>query len=118
MANLSDLKSSKFLKKEDVGEGCLVTIKGLRQENIAKEGAEEEMKWCLYLEEFDKPLVLNSTNGQVIGKITGVEHDIEKAWVGHKIVLYDDPNVSFAGKITGGIRVRAPKTKQVSDLPF
>jgi hypothetical protein len=118
MASVNDLKSSKFLKKEDVGEGALVTIRKVTQENVAKEGAPEELKWCLHFDEFDKPLVLNSTNGQIIGKVTGIEDEIEVGWVGKKIVLYDDPNVSFAGKITGGIRVRAPKTQQAKDLPF
>jgi hypothetical protein len=118
MASVADLKSSKFLKKEDVGVGALVTIRKLTQENIAKEGAPEELKWCLHFDEFDKPLVLNSTNGQVVGKITGVEDEIEVGWIGKRIVLFDDPNVSFAGKITGGIRVRAPKTKVENDLPF
>jgi hypothetical protein len=27
------------------------------------------------------------------------------------VVLYVDPNVSYAGKITGGIRLRAPRGK-------
>lgn len=118
MANLSDIKSSKFLKKEDVGIGVLVTIRGIAQENVAKEGAEEEKKWCVYFNEFEKPLVLNSTNGQAIAKITGHEDDIEKTWLGAKVVLYDDPNVSYAGKVTGGIRIRAPKSQQEKDLPF
>jgi hypothetical protein len=118
MASVSDLKSSKFLKKEDVGAGALVTIRKVTQENVAKEGAPEEPKWCLHFDEFDKPLVLNSTNGQIIGKITGIEDNIETGWIGHKIVLYDDPNVSYAGKITGGIRVRAPKTQTEKPLPF
>ena len=118
MANLSDIKSSKFLKKEDVGVGVLVTIRGVGQENIAKEGAEAENKWCVYFSEFEKPLVLNSTNAQMIAKITGHEDNIENTWPGAKIVLYDDPNVQYAGKITGGIRIRAPKTQQEKDLPF
>lgn len=116
MASINDLKSSKFLKKEDVGEGSLVTIKGVHQENVAKEGAEPEMKWCITFNEFDKPMVLNSTNGQLIGKITGIEDDIENGWIGKQVVLYNDPSVSFGGKIMGGIRVRARKDK--SDLPF
>jgi hypothetical protein len=118
MASVGDLKSSKFLKKEDVGQGALVTIREVSQQNVAKDGAPEEAKWCLHFDEFDKPLVLNSTNGQIIAKITGIENDIEVGWVGKKIVLYDDPNVSYAGKITGGIRVRAPKSTTKPDLPF
>lgn len=118
MASLSDIKNSKFLKKEDVGVGALVTIRQIAQENVAKEGVEPDIKWCAWFNEFEKPLVLNSTNGQMIAKISGHEEDIEKSWVGVQIVLYDDPNVSFGGKVTGGIRVRAPKTKQEKDLPF
>ena len=118
MASINDLKTSKFLKKEDVGDGSLVTIKTVHQENVAKEGADPEMKWCLTFEELDKPMVLNSTNGQIIAKITGAEDNIETAWVGKKIVLYNDPNVSFGGKLMGGIRVRAPKFPAKESLPF
>jgi hypothetical protein len=32
-------------------------------------------------------------------------------------VLYTDPNVSYAGKIIGGIRVRAPKVKTNGAAP-
>jgi len=107
--NLGDLQTSKFLKRADVGPGTLVTIKKLTQENVAKEGAEPEHKAVLWFHELDKPLVLNSTNGQIIAKITGADQNIEKNWLGARIVLFDDPNVSFAGKLVGGIRVRAPK---------
>jgi hypothetical protein len=129
--NVNDLKTSKLLKRDDVGQGKLVTISGLTQENVAKEGAEPEMKTCLHFLELDKPLVLNSTNGQMIAQITGISNDIETGWAGKRIVLFDDPNVSFSGKLVGGIRVRAPKPgavlppppakpvePDVSDLPF
>ncbi len=105
--NINELKKSSFLKKEDVGDGALCTIATVEEVNIAKDGAPEEMKWALHVDEYDKPLILNSTNGQIIAKITGSEESDE--WSGHKIVLYHDPNVSFGGKLIGGIRVRAPK---------
>ncbi len=107
--NLSDLKSSKYLRKEDIGAGMLVTITGVGQENVAKEGAEPEMKAVLHFDELEKPMVLNSTNGQIIAKIAGTEENIETTWIGARIVIYNDPNVSFGGKLIGGIRVRAPK---------
>jgi hypothetical protein len=113
--NINDLKSSKFLKKEDVGVGSLVTISALTRENVAMEGAEPDMKAVLHFEEFDKPLVLNSTNGQIIASITGFGDDIEKNWIGHKIVLFSDPNISFNGRLVGGIRARAPKAGSVPD---
>lgn len=105
--HISGLKQSKFLTRADVGAGILVTIKEIFQENVAKEGAPEEHKWCMSFNEVEKPMVLNATNGQIIAQITKSE-DTDN-WTGHKIVLYDDPNVSFGGKLTGGIRARAPK---------
>ena len=118
MSNLSDIRSSRYLKKEDVGEGSLVTIKLIKRENVSADGAEEQYKFVAYFDEFEKPMVINSTNGQLIAKIAGSEDNIEETWVGHKIVLYNDPNISFGGKLTGGIRVRAPRTQQKPDLPF
>lgn len=112
MPKISEMKESKFLKQNDVGAGMLCTVQGVDQENVAKQGAEPEMKWCLLLEESDKPLVLNSTNIQLCAKIFG--SDDTDDWTGKKIVLYTDPNVSYGGKIVGGIRVRAPKAKPVA----
>jgi hypothetical protein len=107
--NISALKVSRFLKKEDCGNGILVTIQGdLTNENVAAEGAPPEEKPCLHFREVDKPLVLNSTNAQIIAGITGSPET--ETWNGARIVLYHDPAISFAGKITGGIRARAPRT--------
>jgi len=106
--HINQLTESRFLKKEDCGpQGILVTIKTISQENVAKEGVPEELRWAICFEELEKPMVLNSTNGQLIAAITG-KTDTDD-WPGYKVVLYNDPTVSFAGKITGGIRVRAPK---------
>lgn len=113
--NVSELRVSKFLKKEDCGEsGILVTIKGVSEDNVSQEGAEPVYKWVMHFEECEKPLVLNSTCGQVIAMITG--SDESEGWIGHKIVLYNDPSVQFKGKVTGGIRVRAPR-RPPADVP-
>jgi hypothetical protein len=109
MPNVNDLKSSKFLTKNDVEPDVLVTIKAYEQMNVALESQPAEMKWVLHFAELDKPLVLNSTNGQLIEAITGSgEFD---DWIGAKVVLWNDKTVGFAGKITGGIRVRARRDK-------
>jgi hypothetical protein len=107
--NVGDLKNSKYLKRDDLGDGKLVTISHLSQENVSKEGAEPEMKTILHFIELEKGMVLNSTNGQRIAEITGKDSDIENTWKGARIVLINDPNVSFGGKLVGGIRIRAPK---------
>ena len=107
MPRISEMRESKFLKKEDVGTGMLVTIEDCRQFNVAKEGADPEMKWCLLFAEQDKPLVMNQTNLQICAQVCGSEDTDE--WKNKRIVLYTDPNVTFGGKLVGGIRVRAPK---------
>ena len=115
MPKISEMRESKFLKQSDVGAGLLVTVESCEQHNVAMEGADPEMKWCLTLAEHDKPLVLNSTNAQLCARVFGSDETDE--WTGKKIVLYVDPNVSFGGKITGGIRVRAPKPAKAGAKP-
>lgn len=110
MPKTSEMRESKFLKKEDVGRGALGTIADVVQKNVAKEGAEPDLKWCLIFREIDKPLVLNATNIQLCEQVTG--SDDTDRWIGHQIVLYTDPNVSYQGKLIGGIRLRAPRQSQ------
>lgn len=109
MPNIHDLKKSSFLTKMDVTPPILVTIRGYEQVNVAKEGAPPDEKYALNFNECEKPMVLNSTNGQIIASITGSEDFSD--WIGKQIVLYNDPNISFGGKLTGGIRARAPRNQ-------
>ena len=103
---IGEMKESKYIKKEDVGSGKTVTIMRLDQQDVSMENEPESMKWTIYFKEFDKGMVLNWTNMQLIARATGSEETDD--WVGKQIELYDDPNVSFGGKLTGGIRVRVP----------
>ncbi len=107
MPKIHEMLESKFLKKEDVGTGVLMTVEACIQKNVAQQGADPEMKWCLTFASCDKPLVLNATNIQLCKMI--FESDDTDYWIGKKIVLYTDPNVSYAGRVVGGIRVRKPK---------
>ncbi len=109
MTNVNELKQSRFLTQHEVDPMILVTITEVRQMNVAMEGAEPEMRWTLAFAEIEKSMTLNITNGQVIAEIAGT--DILEEWPGTKIVLYRDKNISFGGKLVGGIRCRAPKTK-------
>ena len=59
-----------------------------------------------------KTLVVNKTNADRIAYLYGTNTD---GWIGKEIVLYFDPMVAFAGKITGGIRVKPP-VKQVPQV--
>ena len=115
MPKIGEMLESKFLKKEDVGTGALFTVAAVTQHNVAKEGVEPQLKWCMEFEESDKPLVLNSTNIQLSHGIFG--SDDADDWVGGRIVLYADPNVMYAGKVVGGIRVRKPKSTAPKPKP-
>ena len=115
MPKISEMIESKFLKKEDVDPSVLVTIDRVAQNNVAMQGVDPEMKWCLYFLEMDKPMVMNSTNLHLAGNACG--SDDTDDWIGKKIVLYNDPNVSFGGKLTGGIRVRSQKKVQEPVVP-
>jgi len=108
MPKVGDMRESKFLKQSDVGNGVLLTITGCEQHNVAMEGQPPEQKWCLIFAETSKPFTINSTNLQLCEQIFG--SDDTDDWMGHKLVLYNDPNVSYGGKLVGGIRVRAPRT--------
>lgn len=114
MPKLSEMLPSRFLKKDDVPQPALVTIGDLEQVNVAPQGQPEEKKWTMTFPELDKPLVLNSTNMHVIGSLYGDDTD---DWLGQKIVIFHDPNVSFGGKLVGGLRVRAPKNQKAAPPP-
>src|SRR3990167_9723209 len=105
----SEMRESKFLKQSDVGAGVLFTVESCGPHNVAKEGAEPEMKWCLTFLEADKPLVLNFTNIQSCERIFG--SDDTDDWIGKKLVLYTDPNVSYGGESVRGGRGGAPERK-------
>ncbi len=107
MPDISQMAESKFLKRADVGAGKLLTIESVSQTNVAKQGDTPEMKWCVSFLEVDKPMVLNRVNSELIAMITKERNSDN--WGGFKIVLYDDPTISYAGKLVGGIRVRAPR---------
>lgn len=115
MPRTSEMKESKFLKQSDVDHGALLTITGCVQHNVAMQGEAPEQKWCLTFAETEKPLVLNSTNITLCESIFGSDNTDD--WVGRKIVLYNDPNVSYAGRLVGGIRVRAPRLQAAAPAP-
>jgi hypothetical protein len=113
---------SKYLKSSEfTEEGQTVTIRGVRQENLAKPGEPDENRWIVYFTEFEKGYVLNVTAIRLYEHLFGNDTD---DWKGKQIIIYNDPTVSYAGKITGGIRFRpykppvpkASKPQAVSDF--
>ena len=103
---IGQMIGGKYLKKEDCDPPILATIERFAEENVAKEDQPEELKWVMYFSDNDKALVMNSTNLQLAAIAFGTQETDE--WIGRQLVLYHDPNVSFGGKLVGGVRVRAP----------
>ena len=99
---------SKYLKKEDCGEGGLiVTIKGFSHETLKGDHGDEQ-KVALHFEEDVKPLILNRTNSQLLKTVTG--NNIAKEAKGKQIVVYNDPTISFGDRIVGGVRIKSANT--------
>lgn len=107
MANVSDLKESKFLTKEDCEPAIKVTITGWDKVDVSRETDPQKMKFVLSFKENVNPLVLNNTNGMRIEHLTGKSEFDD--WIGAEITLFNDKTVEFAGKMTGGIRVYVPQ---------
>ena len=105
----SQMIPSRFLKKEDVEEDTLCTIKSLDQDDVSAELGKSEMKWVVTFAEFDKPMVLNVSNINALIEACGTDETDE--WVGKKCVVYVDPNVMYAGKRVGGLRIRKAKNQ-------
>lgn len=104
MPRTSEMVSSKYLKGSDVPDPVIVTIKGVKQVNIAKDDAEPEYKWAVKFAEFEKPMILNVTNIRIAEKALN-SFDTDE-WIGKEIELHFDESVQFAGEMVGGLRFR------------
>lgn len=112
MPNIRTMMGSKYLKKEDVPQPALVTISHCDEQEISDGEGGKEKKWVLHFNEYDKGLVLNSTNLQLCAQALGSEETED--WLGKQVVLYTDPNVSMSGKLVGGLRIRARRVGAVT----
>lgn len=105
MAKVSEMIPSSYLKQSDFNEaGFIVTVSHLEKKNVAQADEAPEHKWIVYFNEFEKGLVLNSTNIQALAH--ACNSDDTDDWKGKEVIVYVDPNVGFGGKVTGGLRVK------------
>lgn len=111
---LDQMIESRYLKQSDFPQPALLTIKGVSRVNLAAEDEIPEYKWTLSFVEKDKPMVLNATNLKRAFKAAGDDTDL---WPGKKIVIYVDEEVEYAGKIVGGLHIRAAKGAQPTAKP-
>jgi hypothetical protein len=105
MAKIGEMLPSKYLKQSDIDQDYIVTITGVENVNVAAQDADkDEFKWVVHFKEFDKPMVLNSTNIQLLAK--ACDSDDTDDWAGKEVIVFTDPNVSYGGKVVGGLRIR------------
>jgi hypothetical protein len=119
MTKFASMIESNYLKQSDLDEfddqECVVTIVKIGQKNIGRENEDIDMKWLVKFKEFTKPMVLNSTNIQLLSKATGAESTEEA--IGKQVIVYVDPNVSFGGKLVGGLRIKAIRSSKPKPQP-
>lgn len=90
-----------YLQKEDVPNPIVCTISGATEEQLDEN---ERHKLVLQFKELEKGVVMNVTNINTL--IFELKTDDTDAWVGNRVEMYVDTDVTFGGKKVGGIRFR------------
>ena len=107
--NINDVFPSKYLKAGDLnGSEVSVRITGATIEKLG-----DEQKLLLTFAGAKKGLICNKTNADRIAHLYGLDTD---GWIGCEIVLYSEMT-NFGGKVTEGVRVKAPLKKAAQATP-
>ena len=107
MTTLNDLFPSKYLKAADAEPDLTLTIAKVGKESLKNRDGEEEVKPIVFFTEHEKGMVLNKTNGNVLGDLFG---DEVENWTGQRITLCS-VDVDAFGKIQKALRFRAEPPK-------
>ena len=94
----------------DLGDSVNVTIKGFDKSEVGKE---KQVRSRLFVEEFDRPLVINRTNVKALIDLYGND---TADWIGEKFNLYVS-ETSFQGDTVRCLRVRAVKAEKPVEQP-
>ena len=92
-----------YLKKEDVLKPQVVRVIDVFEDELP---GESRKKLIAKFAEFEKPMVLNSTNIKRLVKMFGTADTGQ--WRG-EVTLYVDHDIEFGGRTVGGLRVRPAK---------
>lgn len=114
MASASSFLGGDYIKAETLRASGPVrgAISGVAIDKFAgKNGAPDEQKLSVVIDlgTEEKKVTLNKTNLRTL--IASYGDDTDK-WTGKPIVAYYDPNISFGGRQTGGVRVKVPTQSQ------
>jgi hypothetical protein len=114
--DISLVKNSRFLSKIDCDPAISLTVDHVSEENVSPDGLGKTMKYVAYFTDCDKGFVLNWTNSQKIAQLTRI-NDMDE-WTGCTVELQHDPDIVYAGKIVGGIRVKGATSPSVPEPDF
>jgi hypothetical protein len=99
--DMNETLASKWMSKDDVPtQGVDLIIRQITQEQV---GDEMEDKFAMHFHGSYKPLLLNRTNIRIVMSLYGPKSD---AWINQPICVYNDPTISYGGRLTGGVRLR------------
>lgn len=101
MTTMNDLFPSPYITAQDVKHKPTVTIKSFSKKTMKNKQGEEEVKPVVFFAEFEKGMVLNKTNANVIAKLYG---STLEDWVGERVQLHSVVVEAF-GESTDAIRV-------------
>lgn len=95
---------SNYVKAKDVKEPITLTVTAVEAETFKDDNGAERESLVLYAKEIEQGVVMSKSALSQVVEIFGSEETEE--WTGKKIVLFNDPNVTFKGKRVGGLRFR------------
>jgi hypothetical protein len=98
---LDDLFPSPYLTANDVKHKPTVTIKNFSKKTMKNKQGEEEVKPVIFFNEFEKGMVLNKTNANVIAGMYG---KVLEQWIGERVQLHSIVVEAF-GESQDAIRV-------------
>jgi len=98
---------SSYLKQSDVGpQGVNLKIVRFSKETM---GDDNSLQTCIHFSDPNyKPMVIKPTNRDLLNYALGLTDDSPlNEFLGKAINVFADPTVTYAGKRTGGLRIRA-----------
>lgn len=116
-ADLDEAYGSGFLGVVDVKKKFRTKIAKVRKEKIKdRNSGKEKTRFVLYLADTEKPWIIGRTIKDILVDALGKN---PANWIGATIGVFVDPDVFFAGKRTGGVRLKVllPPAKAPAPAP-
>ncbi len=97
---------AQYLKKEDLSDPVDTELLFGKEEKVTAPGKGTKTRLVAYFDGLSKGLVMNKANCEILAQLTGTDDPNE--WKDVALQLYVDPDVTYGGRKTGGIRIRKP----------